>query len=125
AVGAPVLGYTWASVYTWARTGPAVPARGGALVTEYDHAEMLEAPQRPEADLATEERLWANFEYFLRRVVPVAEEANVRLALHPDDPPISPVRGLGRIMRSIEAFEPVVELVPSDFNGITRRPEDL
>ena len=74
---------------------------------------------RPEADAATEERLWENFEYFLRRVVPVAEEADVRLALHPDDPPISPVRGLGRIMRSVEAFERVVELVPSDHNGIT------
>ena len=43
----------------------------------------------------------------------------MRLALHPDDPPISPVRGLGRIMRSVEAFERVVELVPSDVNGIT------
>jgi len=119
AVGVPVLCYNWIAVYSWARTGLAVPARGGALVTEYNHAEMLRAPSRPEADLATEKRLWENFEYFLRRVVPVAEEAGVRLALHPDDPPISPVRGLGRIMRSVEAFERVVELVPSDVNGIT------
>ncbi len=119
AVGIPVLCYNWVAVYSWARTGLAVPARGGALVTEYDQAEMLAAPPRPEADLATEERLWENFEYFLRRVVPVAEQAGVRLALHPDDPPISPVRGLGRIMRSVEAFERVVELVPSDCNGIT------
>jgi mannonate dehydratase len=119
AVGVPVLCYNWIAVYSWARTGLAVPTRGGALVTEYAHDEMLEAPPRPEANLATEERLWENFEYFLRRVVPVAEEANVRLALHPDDPPISPVRGLGRIMRSVEAFERVVDLVPSDHNGIT------
>jgi mannonate dehydratase len=119
AVGVPVLCYNWVAVYSWARTGLAVPARGGALVTEYDHAEMLKAPPRPEADAATEERLWENFEYFLRRVVPVAEAANVRLALHPDDPPISPVRGLGRIMRSVAAFERVVELFPSDHNGIT------
>jgi len=119
AVGVGVLCYNWVTVYSWARTGVAVRARGGALVTEYDHAEMRKAPPRPEAELATEERLWENFEYFLRRVLPVAEEAEVRLALHPDDPPISPVRGLGRIMRSVEAFERVVELVPSDFNGIT------
>ena len=112
AVGVPVLCYNWVAVYSWARTGLAVPARGGALVTEYDHAAMLAAPPRPEADAATEERLWENLEYFLRRVVPVAEEANVRLALHPDDPPISPVRGLGRIMRTVEAFERVVEVVP-------------
>jgi len=119
AVGVPVLCYNWVAVYSWARTGIAVPARGGALVTEYDHAEMLKAPTRPEAAAATEDRLWENFEYFLRRVVPVAEAANVRLALHPDDPPISPVRGLGRIMRSVSAFERVIELVPSDHNGIT------
>jgi mannonate dehydratase len=119
AAGVRVLCYNWISVYSWARTGIAVPARGGALVTEYDHAAMLAAPARPEADLATEERLWDNFEYFLRRVLPVAEEADVRLALHPDDPPISPVRGLGRIMRDVDAFERVVELVPSEHNGIT------
>jgi len=119
AVGVEVLCYNWVAVYSWARTGIAVPARGNALVTEYDHAAMLAAPPRPEAGLATEERLWESFEYFLRRVIPVAEEAGVRLALHPDDPPISPVRGLGRIMRNIDAFERVVELVPSDANGIT------
>ena len=56
AVGVPVLCYNWVAVYSWARTGLAVPARGGALVTEYDHAEMMKAPPRPEADAATEER---------------------------------------------------------------------
>jgi mannonate dehydratase len=80
---------------------------------------MSAAPPRPESDLTAEPALWENFEYFLTRVVPVAEKAGVRLALHPDDPPISPVRGLGRIMRTVEAFERVIELVPSEFNGIT------
>lgn len=119
AIGVPVLCYNWVPVYSWSRTAVAVPARGGALVTGYDHTEMLQMPPRPEADLATEERLWGHFEYFLRRVVPVAERAGVRLALHPDDPPISPVRGLARIMVSVEAFQRVVDLVPSESNGIT------
>jgi mannonate dehydratase len=119
AAGVPVCCYNWVSVYSWARTGVAVPARGGALTTAYDHAAMSAAPPRPEADLTAEPALWENFEYFLRRVVPVAEKAGVRLALHPDDPPISPVRGLGRIMRTVEAFHRVLELVPSEFNGIT------
>jgi mannonate dehydratase len=119
AVGIPVLCYNWIPVYSWARTDLAVRARGDALVTGYDHDAMREAPARPEAELATQERLWENFEYFLRRVVPVAEHAGVRLALHPDDPPISPVRGLGRIMVSVDAFQRVIELVPSDCNGIT------
>jgi len=119
AIGVPVLCYSWIPVYSWARTAVDVPARGGALVTAYDHDQMLSMPARPEAALATEERLWENFGYFLRRVIPAAERAGVRLALHPDDPPISPVRGLGRIMRSVAAFQRVIELVPSECNGIT------
>ena len=119
AAGIPTLCYNWVSVYSWARTGLAVPARGGALTTEYDQAAMNLAPPRAEADLATEPALWKNFEYFLRRVVPVAEETGVSLALHPDDPPISPVRGLGRIMTSVDAFRRVIDLVPSESNGIT------
>jgi mannonate dehydratase len=119
AAGVPVCCYNWVPVYSWARTDLAVPARGDALTTAYDHAAMSAAPPRPEADLATERALWENFEYFLRRVIPVAEKAGVRLALHPDDPPISPVRGLGRIMRTVEAFHRVIELVPSEANGIT------
>jgi mannonate dehydratase len=119
AAGIPTLCYNWVPVYSWARTGLAVPERGGALTTEYDHAAMSSAASMPEAPLATEAALWENFEYFLRRVIPVAEESGVKLALHPDDPPISPVRGLGRIMRSVDAFRRVLELVPSEANGIT------
>jgi mannonate dehydratase len=119
AIGVPVLCYNWITIYSWARTELAVPTRGNALVTGYDHAAMEAAPKRQEADLATEGRLWENFEYFLRRVVPVAEEAGVRLGLHPDDPPVSPVRGLARIMRSVEALQRAVDLFPSECNGIT------
>jgi mannonate dehydratase len=119
AAGIPTICYNWVPVYSWARTGLDVPERGGALTTEYDDAVMRTAPRRPEADLATEPALWENFEYFLRRVLPVCEEAGVSLALHPDDPPISPVRGMARIMTSVQAFERVIELVPSARNGIT------
>jgi mannonate dehydratase len=118
AAGIPTLCYNWVSVYSWARTGLAVPARGGALTTEYDHAAMSAAPSWPDAGIATETALWENLEYFLRRVVPVAEEAGVSLALHPDDPPISPIRGIGRIMTTVDAFHRVLELVPSERNGI-------
>src|SRR5258706_152473 len=57
--------------------------------------------------------------HFLGRVIPVAEEANFKLAMHPDDPPLSPIRGLGRIMRSVENFQRLLDLVPSPVNGIT------
>ena len=67
----------------------------------------------------TEDQLWANLRYFLDAIVPVAEKANVKLAMHPDDPPLSPIRGLGRIMRSIDNYQRLVDLVPSPVNGIT------
>src|SRR4029453_5554911 len=56
---------------------------------------------------------------FLERVLPVAEEAGVRLPFPPHPPPLSPIRGIDRIMVSVEAFERLLELVPSEANGIT------
>jgi mannonate dehydratase len=117
-LGIPVVCYNFMAVINWLRTSTTLPARGGALVTGYDHDLVRDAPLT-EAGIVPEERLWKNFDYFLKRVVPVAEEARVKLALHPDDPPLSPIRGIGRIMRSLEAFQRVIDTVPSDYNGLT------
>jgi len=114
----PVLCYNWMAVLSWLRTSVGVPGRGGALVTGYDQSVLADAPDTP-AGQVSEERLWETFEWFLERAVPVAEEAGVKLALHPDDPPRSPIRGIGRIMRSVEAFQRAIDLVPSEANGIT------
>ncbi|MEM7536408.1 MAG: mannonate dehydratase [Chloroflexota bacterium] len=116
-LGIPVWCYEWMPVFNWARTSMTVPARGGALATGYDHSYMENAPLT-EAGVVTEEELWDNLKYFLEKVVPVAEEANVKLAMHPDDPPLSPIRGLGRIMRSVENYQRLVDMVPSPVNGI-------
>ncbi|OGG46023.1 MAG: mannonate dehydratase [Candidatus Handelsmanbacteria bacterium RIFCSPLOWO2_12_FULL_64_10] len=118
AVGIPVWCSEWMPVLNWLRTSTTVPARGGALVTGYDHELMRHAPLT-EYGVVAEEQLWDNLKYFLERVVPVAEKANVKLAMHPDDPPLSPIRGLGRIMRSVENFQRLIDLVPSPVNGIT------
>lgn len=118
ALGIPVWCYEWMPVFNWMRTSTTTPSRGGALVTSYDNSLMQHAPLT-EYGVVTEEQLWDNLAYFLERVVPVAEAANVKLAMHPDDPPLSPIRGLGRIMRSVENFQRLVDLVPSPVNGIT------
>jgi mannonate dehydratase len=117
AVGIPVWCYEWMPIFNWMRTSTTAPARGGALATAYDHELMKNAPLT-EYGIVTEERLWENLAYFLKAVVPVAEKANVQLAMHPDDPPISPIRGLGRIMRSVENYQRLLDLVPSPVNGI-------
>jgi mannonate dehydratase len=117
-LGIPVWCYEWMPVFNWMRTSTTTPSRGGALVTGYDHALMKDAPLT-EYGVVTEEQLWENLKYFLEKVIPVAEKANVKLAMHPDDPPLSPIRGLGRIMRSVENFQRLLDLVPSEVNGIT------
>ncbi|RME52074.1 MAG: mannonate dehydratase, partial [Caldilineae bacterium] len=116
-LGIPVWCYEWMPVFNWMRTSLTIPTRGGALVTGYDHELMQEAPLTEYGEV-NEEELWDNLQYFLEKVVPVAEEAGVKLAMHPDDPPLSPIRGLGRIMRSVENFQRLIDLVPSPVNGI-------
>jgi len=116
-LGVGVWCYEWMAMFNWMRTTTTAPSRGGAMVTGYDHALMENAPLT-EAGEVTEEQLWDSLKYFLEIVVPVAEEAGVKLAMHPDDPPRSPIRGVGRIMTSVENFQKLIDLVPSPVNGV-------
>ncbi|TVQ21083.1 MAG: mannonate dehydratase [Spirochaetaceae bacterium] len=117
ALGVPVWCYEWMPVLNWMRTTTTALARGGALATGYDHALMEHAPPT-EYGQVSEQTLWDSLQYFLDAVVPVAEESGVKLAMHPDDPPRSPIRGLGRIMRSIDAYDRLLAMRPSPANGI-------
>ncbi len=117
-LGIEVWCYEWMPVINWTRTSTTIRSRGGALVTGYDHSQMLNAPLTAYGEVS-EDQLWDNLRYFLKRVIPMAEEAGVKLAMHPDDPPLSPMRGLGRIMRSADNFQRLLELAPSPMNGIT------
>lgn len=117
-LGIEVLCYNWMAIVPWSRTSTAVAGRGGATVTGFDLSVWADAPDAPGAP-ADEEKLWESLAWFLERAVPVAEEAGVRLALHPDDPPLSPLRGIARIIRSLEAYDRVFALQPSPVNGMT------
>ena len=123
--GIPILGYHFMPNSVW-RTPPA-EGRGGARVTAFDMA-LVEATPRAEqrafavvrsaaideqfaaGRIVSEDEMWANYEYFLRAVLPVAEEAGVRLALHPDDPPVPMLGGIARIFKSVEDFKRGYEL---------------
>lgn len=116
-----VVCYNWMPDEDWQRTRRDVPERGGALVTEFDvRAVASNVTDAEPSDLppTTAEKLWENLEYFLERVVPVAEDAGIRLALHPDDPPLPLLRGQPRIIHSHAALQKAVDLVPSSVNGI-------
>jgi mannonate dehydratase len=117
-VGIPVWCYEWMTDFNWLRTNTSTPARGGSLVTSFDNALIQDAPLT-ELGPISEDELWQNLEYFLKKVLPVAEKWNIQLAMHPDDPPLSPIRGVGRIMSSVENFQHLLDLVPSPMNGIT------
>ncbi len=116
-LGIPCWCYEWMPAFNWTRTSTTVPSRGGALATGFDFELMKNAPLT-EYGTMTDEQSWANLKYFLDAIVPVAEQANVKLAMHPDDPPLSPIRGLARIMRSIENYQRLLDLYPSPVNGI-------
>jgi mannonate dehydratase len=102
----------------WFRTAVTLPERGGALTSGFDIDALKDQPLTEYGEVS-EEKIWQNYAYFIRAVLPAAEEAGVVMGLHPDDPPISPVRGIGRILTSAAAFERALAIYPSPNHGIT------
>ena len=67
----------------------------------------------------TEEEIWENYTYFIKAVVPVAEEAGVRIGIHPDDPPVPELAGVPRcIFRSFEGYKRALEIADSPNVGL-------
>lgn len=118
-LGITTFCYNWMALSSWGRTDNAIPVRGGALVTGFELAVSEQRPALVKPGEVTPEQMWSALEYFLKAVVPVAEESGVRLGLHPDDPPRPWDRNLPRIMSSVTAFRRMLEIVPSENSGIT------
>jgi mannonate dehydratase len=116
--GLPVVEYNFyahrAMEGYYAETG-----RAGTGYTAFDYARMKDLPPLPNEGAHSLDEMWANVTYFLQAVVPVAKESNVRLALHPNDPPAPLSRGSGQIMGTVADWKKLVEIVPSPHNGIT------
>ena len=130
AAGVPVLVFNMHALRYY-RTSTATPDRGGALSTSFEFERVKDAPlmtvgssadtgvipadqRRPISD----EEMWANYTYLIKAAVPVAEEAGVKLALHPDDPQVPVIAGVARIMRSPDAFRRAMEIMPSENLGL-------
>jgi mannonate dehydratase len=112
----PILCYNFMAGGDWSRTSYTTRERGGALVSSFDARLIEDTP--PPAEAPTHEQMWTHLEYLLRCLVPVAEAAGVKLAAHPDDPPVPRLRGLARILTDVASIERLVQLVPSPVNGI-------
>jgi mannonate dehydratase len=101
------------------RTSTRFAERGGALTSQYRAVDFRSESVPHNEQPTTDEQMWDNLEYFLRRIVPVAEQEEVLLAIHPDDPPQSPMCGLARILRSEKSFHRLLSIVDSPVNGLT------
>jgi mannonate dehydratase len=137
--GIPILGYHFMPNSVW-RTDRSPIGRGGALVTSFD----MDAVEARQSDLLvartdrsgsddpfntrgvipaseyhlSEDEMWANYTYFIKAVIPVAEEAGVKLALHPDDPPVASLGGIARLFRNFDGFKRAMEIADSDAWGL-------
>lgn len=118
-LGIDTLCYNWMALSSWARTSVDVRSRGGALVTAFRSAEADLLPDLVGDGEVTAEQLWSALEYFLDAVIPVAESAGVKMGMHPDDPPLSQVRKMPRIMSSPDAFRRLLTMSDSASNGVT------
>lgn len=93
--------------------------RGNAGLTGVDYDRMKNLRPLAGEGAHTLQEMWSNITYFLKAVIPVAEKANVRLALHPNDPPFPLSRGSQQIMATLDGWKHLIQIVDSPSNGIT------
>ena len=103
----------------WSRTGVR-EGRGGAKATYFSlrEAEKLRGCEVEKLKL-TKEQVWANYEYFIRAVMPTAERLGIRMGLHPDDPCLDSLGGYARIFGSVEAYDRAYAICPGESNAVT------
>jgi len=147
--GVPIYGYHWMPTLVW-RTLPLM-IRGGAEATAFDYEQVKHVRDRASCEelrkrlnwfiivcdtipdrKPTEDEMWKNLEYWIRKITPVAEQAGIRLGIHPDDPPVPELAGMPRLMRSHAAYKRLIEIYPSRSNAIefcqgtfSEMPEDI
>ncbi|HEY3333286.1 MAG TPA: mannonate dehydratase [Capsulimonadaceae bacterium] len=128
--GIPVFGYNFSIAGVGGRIeGPW--ARGGAVSVGMDEADQTPMPAGMVWNMvydrntapgtissATHEQLWQRLSRFLDEILPVAEEAGVRMALHPDDPPVATLRSQPRLVYKPDLYQRVIDINPSPANAL-------
>jgi mannonate dehydratase len=117
-LGIPVASYDFHPANTY--TTSEVERRGyKTRVFDVDDFRKRVEKQAFERDYSSEE-MWANYTYFMKAVLPVAEEAGVRLALHPDDPPLPRMNGVAKLFTHYEGYARAEKLAGGSKNwGLT------
>ena len=118
-LGIRLLCYNFMVGMNWGRTQADIPIRGGALASGFDQSQMRNhAPIEGVGEILAEQ-IWENYAYFIERVGPVAAEHGVMMGLHPDDPPVASIRGVGRIFGTVAGFERALGLLDAPTHGVT------
>lgn len=139
AAGIKIICYNFMPVFDWTRTEMEYPLPDGSNTLAFDIEKVQSVDPEKGIDLPgwgtnyspvqlqqllasykdiDEAQLWENFKYFLNAVVPVAEEAGIVLALHPDDPP-RPIFGLPRVVKNIADYQRILRHIDSPYNAVT------
>ncbi len=139
-LGIKLLCYNFMVGKGWSRTGVR-EGRGGAKATYFSlvdvknstpiktdgsanasHSKkagtLVEASDKSEL-IISHDQVWANYEYFVKAVMPTAEKCGVRMGLHPDDPCLPSLGGYARIFGSVEAYDRAYAIYPSEANAVT------
>ncbi len=146
--GVKVICYNFMPVFDWTRTDLAMNMGDGATCLSYDGVQIEgKSPEQMFKDIddnsngyampgwetermpeikelfekyknVTSDDLWNNLKYFLEAIMPVCEECDVKMAIHPDDPPWD-IFGLPRIIKDRDSLKKLLEMVPSKYNGLT------
>lgn len=146
--GVKVICYNFMPVFDWTRTDLAMDMGNGATCLSYNGVQVEgKSPEDMFREIddnsngyampgwetermgeikelfekyknITADDMWNNLKHFLEEIIPVCEECDVRMAIHPDDPPWD-IFGLPRIIKNIEDIRKFLKLVDSPYNGLT------
>jgi mannonate dehydratase len=136
--GIPVMGYNFSIAGVWGHVSgpfargnapsvgffgpdgtPETPIPNGMVWNMiYDPAVYDPEGRNGTVGTVTQQQLWERLAWFLNEILPVAEEAGVRMALHPDDPPMPTIRGTARLVYQPRIYQQVLDLKPSRYNAI-------
>lgn len=114
-VGIPNFGYNWMPSHVW-RTNPRY-IRGGAIATAFDYESANNYPLTHDREYS-EDEMWESLEEWIKIITPIAEKKNIRLGIHPCDPPVEKLGGIPQLLRSFDSYKRLIEIVDSPSNGI-------
>ncbi|MDR2136396.1 MAG: mannonate dehydratase [Treponema sp.] len=108
--------FTWEPDHVWSTAADA-PGRGGAKVRMVDERQLETVPVK-HGRIYEKDELWENFRYFMKKVIPVSEETGVRLALHPNDPPMPMIGGVATLINSAADYRQAFDIAGSPNLGM-------